>query len=252
MTPHEYLCRVLASQDMRPEDLRVIQQLREQVEARLRQKLGWAPRIYYGGSYGKGTMIREAFDLDLVVYYPHTETATLGQIYAKVYWALINSGFTVKPKTVALRLPYQSEFHVDVVPGRAQDITFRYATLYKNTSPPSTLQTSLKVHIDVVKSNGLAPIVRLLKLWRRRHNMQLPTFALEILAARALTGVRRDDYAKALSTVWGHMEQCLSSARLEDPANTNNVVELGFVDRLTATQAASRALHAQYWEHVVW
>jgi hypothetical protein len=237
---------------MQDQDLHIIRGLREQVEGHLRQQLGSAPRIYYGGSYGKGTMIREAFDLDLVVYYPDTETATLSQIFNAAHRGLTNTGYIVEPKTVALRLPYTSEFHVDVVPGRAQDATFRYATLFQNKTPASTLQTSLKVHIDGVKSTGLAPIVRLLKLWRRRHNVPLPTFALEILAARGLAGQRRDNYARALNTVWAYMEQCLSTVRLEDPANTKNVVELGALDRLTAAAQAGSALRATYWERVIW
>ena len=252
MTPHDYLCGVLISQDMGREDLRIIRTLRGQVEGALRQQLGAAPRMYYGGSYGKGTMIREAFDLDLVVYYPHTEVATLGAVYGTVHNALIKTGYTVEPKTVALRLPYRAAFHVDVVPGKAHDSTFRYATLFKNTTPVSSLQTSLKVHIEEVKATGLAPIVRLLKVWRLRHNVPLTTFALEIVARRALSGQRRDDYAEALRVVWRFMQSSLSTARLVDPANTNNILELSATDRLLAVQQASNALNAQLWNDIVW
>lgn len=102
MTPHDYLCGVLLSQSMRDQDLAMIRGLRDQIEARLRQHVGVTPRIYYGGSYAKGTMIREAFDLDIIVYYPHTEMATLSQIFAFTHRALTSSSYIVEPKTVAL------------------------------------------------------------------------------------------------------------------------------------------------------
>jgi hypothetical protein len=252
VTPHDYLTKVLAEQAMRSDEFGTIRTLREQIEGHLRQQLGSAPRIYYGGSYGKGTMIREGFDLDLVLYYPPTERSSLQQIFSATHLALVNSGYVVEPKTVALRLPYQPEFHVDVVPGRAQDAAFRYATLYKNTTPPSTLQTSLKVHIDAVRKTGLQPIVMLVKLWRRRHNVPLPTFALEILAARALAGQRRDDLGRAITTVLQYISQEVGRVRLEDPANTNNLVELSVSDRRSAASAAANSLAAPYWEHIVW
>jgi hypothetical protein len=252
VTPHQYLAGILLSQAMRPEDLTTIRLLREKIEGDLRNAYGWGPRIYYGGSYGKSTMIREAFDLDLVIYFPSTEYVTLRELFTGVNQALRAAGYIVEPKTVALRLPYQSEFHVDVVPGRAQDATFRYATLFKNTTPASTLQTSLKVHIDAVRKTGLADIIRLLKLWRRRHGVPLTTFALEILAARALSGWRRDDYGVALNRVFEYIEQNLSFARLEDPANTNNIVELDGYSRTTAVAHARQALGAQHWGQIVW
>jgi hypothetical protein len=39
------------------------------------------------------------------------------------------------PRTVALRLPYQGGFHIDLVPGRAQDGTYQCATLSVPTIP---------------------------------------------------------------------------------------------------------------------
>jgi hypothetical protein len=252
MTPHEYLRQVLASQEMRDQDLRVIRLLRDELAAYLGRQLGPGPRIYYGGSYGKGTMIREAFDLDLVVYYPHTESRSLAQIFGAVHQALVNGKYVVHPHTVALRLPYKAGFHVDVVPGRAQDASFLYATLYKNAQPPSTLQTSLKVHIDAVRLTELRQIVRLLKLWRLRHGVPLKTFALEILAGRALAGQSPKEYGAAFRTILQFMAKRLTTVRLEDPVNTNNVLDITLHDRNSAAETASQSLGAQYWKQIIW
>lgn len=252
MTPHEYLCRVLASQEMRDTDVQVVRSLRDELAAFLGRQLGSGPRIYYGGSYGKHTMIREAFDLDLVVYFPPTDSRSLAEIFGAVHQALVRGKYVVEPQTVALRLPYQAGFHVDVVPGRALASDFLYATLYKNSNPPSTLKTSLKVHIDAVRKTELRQIVRLLKLWRVRHGVPLKTFALEILAARALAGKRRDDYGTAMWTIFQYMSKEVPTVRLQDPANTNNVLDLTMQERSSATQAAANSLSAQSWSQILW
>lgn len=252
MTGHAYLSQVLQSQGMRDQELDLVQSTRDGLFTLLSREFAGAPRIYYGGSYGKKTMIREAFDLDLVVYFPPTERRSLGELFGAVHSTLANAGFTVHPQTVALRLPGQGGFHVDVVPGRAQDDSFLYATLYKNTQPPSTLQTSLKVHIDAVRTTELGPIVRLLKLWRLRHAVPLKTFALELLAARALKGLAKDDLATAVITVLRYISTEMGRVRLEDPANTNNVLEVTAHDCAVAAQLAARCVGERYWEQIVW
>jgi tRNA nucleotidyltransferase (CCA-adding enzyme) len=78
MTQHEYLVSVLDKQKMRTEDMNTLQRLRGQIEDALRSVFGSSPRFYYGGSYGKDTLIRESFDLDIVMYFPSTETRTIG------------------------------------------------------------------------------------------------------------------------------------------------------------------------------
>ena len=171
-------------------------------------------------------MVREAYDLDIVVYFPPTDTRSLGAIFLAVNAALVSARYIVRARTVALRLPYQGGFHIDVVPGRAQNATFRYATLFKNQRPSSTLQTSLKVHIDAVRKTGIRDIVKLMKLWRLRQGLVWSTFALEIAVAQALQGRQKTDYAACLQTVFDFLVTDIGSMRFVDPANTNNIVEV--------------------------
>jgi hypothetical protein len=252
MSGHDYLARILRGQELTETDRRIIRETRERIEGDLRSRLGGNPRFYFAGSYAKGTMLREAFDLDVVVYWPPTERSTLKSIFTATHGALLQAKYIVHPKTVALRLPYDGGFHVDVVPGRAQDSTFRYATLFKNASPESTLQTSLKVHIEAVSKTGLAQIVRILKIWRLRHNIPITTFALEILAARALHGKRCDDYSTAVWTVLGYIRDNIASISLIDPANTNNTIEIGLLDRISIHSHATTARGASNWGTIVW
>jgi tRNA nucleotidyltransferase (CCA-adding enzyme) len=77
MTGHEYLVGVLNSQNMLVKDLNTLRNLRKEIEGVLREEYGSYPRFYYGGSYGKKTMIQASFDLDIVIYFPPTETSSL-------------------------------------------------------------------------------------------------------------------------------------------------------------------------------
>jgi hypothetical protein len=76
----------------------------------------------------------------------------------------------VNSKTVCWEIPFQNGFHIDVVPGRAIDESFKEANLYR-TDTRTTLKTSIKTHIDTVRSSGRRDAIRLLKLWRERRGV---------------------------------------------------------------------------------
>ncbi|MBU0596365.1 hypothetical protein KJ567_06750, partial [Candidatus Bipolaricaulota bacterium] len=62
-----YLQPILDGQRVAPQSENALRSIRDELETVLRGK--WKtgdPRFYYGGSFGKRTMIRESFDLDLV------------------------------------------------------------------------------------------------------------------------------------------------------------------------------------------
>ena len=251
MSGHEYLAGILSKQNLPAAQVNVLRATRDVVESHLRGDVGSAPRFYYGGSFAKNTMLVSSYDLDIIVYFPHTESSSLGQLFSRVHSRLTQK-YQVVPRTVALRLPYQDGFHIDVVPGRAQDATFRYATLYKNTTPSSSLQTSVKVHIEAVKDAGLSEVVRLAKLWRLRWGLEVPTFALEIAVARAMHNVRRSDLGDAFWTVLGSFATDFNTARFVDPANTNNIIEVASGVR-SAVQARAQYCRAQKeWSAIVW
>ncbi len=249
MSGHDYLVGILRREDLQLAELASLQVARSEIEQVLRAVYGSTPRIYYGGSYAKDTQIRSAYDLDIVMYMPSYDTKPLKDLFDGVRAALVLRNYTVQAKTVALRVQYRAGLHVDVVPGRAQDTTFKYASLYKN--PGSWMQTSLKVHIDAIRKSGVRPVVRLVKLWRLQRSVPLTTFAIELLVTAALKGVAIVDYATALMTVFQFIAANIMTVKLIDPANSNNEVELSYTDRLTVLQRANEAIQAGYWSQVV-
>lgn len=251
MTGHEYLTGVLRSQTLGEAELAPLRAARDAVERVLRPFYGQAARFYYGGSFAKRTMVKQNYDLDIIVYVPPSDRRTLSDLFWGGLRAMEGNRLIVTPRTVALRLPYQSGFHIDVVPGHAQAEDFRYATLFKNEQPPSSLQTSLKVHIESVKDAGLSEVVRLAKLWKVRNRIDVSTFPLEIATQRALAGRRRDDLATAFHTVLQWLYAEFPNARLVDPANSNNVIDVARATRVQVADAAGRSLQATNWGQIV-
>jgi tRNA nucleotidyltransferase (CCA-adding enzyme) len=124
MTANEYLAALLVQQDLSDAEVKALQSLRDQIQGQLSILQG-NPRFYYAGSYGKQTMIRQRYDLDIVIYWPHAVTYPIKGIYDAVGQELQKHWKVVRSKTVSWELPFEGSFHVDVVPGRALDGSFR-------------------------------------------------------------------------------------------------------------------------------
>src|SRR5262245_58526489 len=132
MTDNEYLTRKLAEQTLKQgsAELEDLNKRGDEVREALKEHFSDSdPTIKYGGSKAKSTMIREAYDLDLICYFPRDDDEagkTLKEIYEETEKAL-QDYYRVERKPSALRLRDKSgsnpglDFHIDVVPGRYID-----------------------------------------------------------------------------------------------------------------------------------
>lgn len=250
MTNEEYLRGLLGAQNLTVGEIATLRSLRDTIQGQLSVLRG-NPRFYYGGSYGKDTIIRASYDLDLVVYWPDDCGYALRAIFDAVGEQLGKHWNHVDPKNVAWTLPFDGGFHVDVVPGRALDAAFKYAKLYLSKSD-SSLQTSIKVHIDFVRKSQRRDLVRLLKLWKTRRNVPVKSFVLEILGIEGASGISVTHLECQLVAALKHIRDRIEGSTIVDPANSNN--NLG--DTMTAQEKqitrifADAALRATTWEEV--
>lgn len=230
MTTNEYLQSVLQSQDL-PDDsdeLKELQTHRKDVDDLLRKEFAdSSPTIRYGGSRAKGTLIREFYDLDIICYFPHDDTAageTLEDIYNNVEKAL-SPVYYVEKKTSALRLKskdklsFAKDFHIDVVPGRFTDDKKADAFIYQNAADKKRLKTNLDVHIQHVKESGVLDAIRLLKLWKVRRGLQVKQFAFELLIIDLLSKKKAASLSDQLEHVWTELRDRTESPSVQDPAN---------------------------------
>jgi hypothetical protein len=230
MKIEEYLKSILKSQNLASDsqELKDLQQRRIDVEELLRENFyECSPIIRYGGSKAKGTMIRESYDIDIICYFLHDDTAageTLEEIYKNVQKTLSTKYF-VEPKASALRLKdpnpknYGVDFHIDVVPGRFTDDSKTDAFLYQSSGEKKRLKTNLDVHINHVKESGFTEAIRLLKLWKVRNGLRVKNFALELFTIDLLKSQKTAAIDNQLSYVWTKLRDEVDEVSIEDPAN---------------------------------
>lgn len=248
-----YLQELLRGQEVGEVVEGALRARRVEIEELLR--LGWkqgAPRFYYGGSFGKKTMIAAHFDLDVVMYFAAGTAEGPEALYTAVERRLREANHSTVRRNVSLRLQYTPGWHVDVVPGRALDDTYGYADLYASETG-SAKRTSLKVHIDLARS-GDRDTIRLLKLWKWRNTVPVGSFVLELVVAQVLREREGASLEERVERVLRFLADSFLEARLVDPANPENVVtdELHYAQRRPVAEAAQRACGQGSWERVVW
>lgn len=250
MTNDEYLNSLLVQENLTPGEVAGLQSLRDKIQQQLSSFQG-SPRFYYAGSYAKRTMIRSRYDLDIIMYWPHDCGYTLKGIFEAVGKKLAENWKVVTPKTVAWELPFNGGFHVDVVPGRAQDATFYHATLYRRDRD-STMQTSIKVHLDTVRGSGHQDVIRLMKLIRLRRGVPFKTFVLELMTIEGAKGAASGGLERRLLAALSYIRSNIGTARIVDPANSSNVIsdELSASDKGAIQSFAQAAIDAKTWTEV--
>lgn len=204
--------------------MRELRRRRAEVEQLLRDDFGSALVIRYGGSKAKGTMIREAYDLDMTCYFPRDDNSagtTIREIYESVERTL-QKQYRTQRKGCAIRLLDaidESDSHVDVVPGRFADGTAGDVFLYPSGGDKDRLKTNLDVHIAHVRESGVLDSIRLMKLWKARRALSVKTFALELFTIDLLQGRRADPMPEQLRHVWTELRDNIDSISIKDPAN---------------------------------
>lgn len=227
---NSYLQNLLKSQDLKPEQERTLQVHKEEVASFLRAEFGDDPIIKYAGSREKGTMIRDNYDLDIVCYFPSTDTRSLKEIRGDVSDHL-NKKYVMEDKASAERIlslkgsTTPHGYHIDVVPGRfiegSSDVFLHLA----GEGDKERLLTNLKTHINYISKSGCVPVIRLAKIWAHRNHIDVKTFVLELFVVDALSGSRTKDNLKiSFLKVLEVMKDRFAVAQLIDPANANNIV----------------------------
>lgn len=231
MSDDIYLREVLRAQEVKPDsqEMRDLQAARAEIEGLIRKEFdACGPTIRYGGSKAKNTMNLEDYDLDVIVYFPRTDTAagtTIKEIYKNVQKAL-EKKYLVDPKTTALRVKStERDLKIDVVPGRFVDDKEADAYVHQNDPRPDGkeyLKTNLDKHIEHIRDSTFVPEVRLMKLWRPCAGIEVKTFPLELVTVKILKRSAPDSHSSRLTHVLETIRDEIETIAIEDPANGGN------------------------------
>jgi hypothetical protein len=206
--------------------------------------------IHYSGSYAKGTAISLGTDVDLFI------SLDSGMTVKDIYWSLFRccAEQRLQPQAQNVSVRVQSSgMNVDLVPGRKQSGNTGDHSLYKRKKD-SWVQTNVAQHVTVVSQSGRADEIRALKVWRERNRLDFPSFYLELTAIEALRYSRDTSLANRVSAVLLYLRDEFGSARVVDPANSNNVIsdDLGPEEKRVIAAAAGKCLMMRSWEQILW
>ncbi len=182
-----------------------------------------SPTPYFGGSRGKKTMIKESYDLDIVLYFPETTNLSVQNIYHQVARYLGSSNYSIMTKNAAIRVLKRENYHIDVVPAKRITGSENSAILWKNEDE-KTLKTDVIQHIASISEFGRRDVIKLFKLWKIRNEIDFPSFILEQLIIRALKNKLNLPLNDSIIEVLEFISEKIEKIRLVDPANTNNIL----------------------------
>jgi hypothetical protein len=196
--------------------------------------------IDLSGSVAKGTANAGANDMDLFVAMSSTTPGTLRDIYESLHGLAWQQPWSARRQNVSIGIQVAG-YHFDLVPGRMQPGYQNWFSLWRNKAQTWT-QTNITLQIQTVAQSGRTEEIRILKRWRTLAGLDFPSFILELAVLQALHGRRLGDLANNVSAALEWLRDNMRTARLVDPANTNNVV----TDDLTATERAAIATAAGF------
>jgi len=206
----------------------------------------------FSGSLAKGTGISISTDADIFLSLSSNTPGTLADMYESLCKAVANAGYSVRKQDVSVGTTVNG-YSIDLVPGRRQSQFGNEHSLYRNRTGSWT-KTDVQTHINLVSSSGRLDEIRLLKLWRTRHNLRFPSFYLELAAIDALHYARKGEIEKNVLSTLEYMRDNIRSVRYVDPANGSNVVsdDCSVAEKTAIANQARTSLEMNTWERIVW
>lgn len=246
-----YLRNILDDQDLTQNQIENLRNLRDTIEQQLNDSLKGSPKTYYGGSYKKKTMIKASYDLDIILYWAPDAPYTLQNLYKRVGSVLQKNWKCVKSKRVGWELPFEGDFHIDVIPGKESSKDSQYAYLY-NRKTGGRFQTSIKIQINYVQNSRRQDAIRLMKLWKKRKNVPIKTFILEQMVIEGCKALSRNTLEPQLDATFEYIKDNITTKKIFDPANSQNIIsnEISIEQKNRIRKLASQAINADKWSQI--
>lgn len=229
--------------------------IRSTIRPLYREIRNWAGKylvkILPSGSFAKGTAIRGAVDIDLLISLKNQTPKTLKEIYDSLYVNL-STTYLAKKQNVSIGIQYQG-IKLDLIPAkRMPNMTYPHS-IYVSKLDTWT-KTNIHKHITLIKKTPHKNIIKLFKIWRNLHCIEFPSFLLEMSVLEALKGRPVGRIDKKFLLVLEYLFKDFTFNKIYDPSNTNNVISdtISDVEKNAISQAASESLEVSCWEKVVW
>lgn len=208
-------------------------------------------RIIPIGSVAKGTAISGTTDIDLFIALKTTTPHNLQDIYERLFRWSQAAGWNPRRQNVSIGMQFAG-IKMDLVPGKLQEAMVYYHSLWKNKQQTWT-QSAPEIHIDKVVESNRQREIRAIKVWRKNHGLDFPSFYLELAVIRALSGCMYG-LANNVHRAMGWIADNLETAAIEDPSNTANIVsdDLTAAEKKTIAAQAAKSYAEPDWGKTLW
>lgn len=238
----DYLKKVLTEEHLKanPSALKKVLRSREKIKQWLVDNFGTklAAHPEDTGSFYKRTAISSNYDLDIVLPFMRDSYNSLKEMYYDVY-EIVGKEFTnkaiVTKQTRAIGITFEIDgypIHFDIVPGREINNYGKEKELNLYVRPSWIWQrgTSFKTNVGVQKNITVnkpeaRAAIKLLKVYRDRNSLPLPTIIVEQCVVEALADNNYGVYASITENLLNCMDfisKKLNQKNLIDMANSNH------------------------------
>jgi hypothetical protein len=208
--------------------------------------------LQYSGSYAKETGVRGISDVDVFISLKSDTKQTLKELYEMLVTLAQNNGWSPRRQNVSVGVTVNGT-RGDLVPGKVQAGYQNYHSLYIRKRDSWT-QTNVALHEERVHNSGRLKEIRTVKIWRMLHGLDFPSLYLELFTIDALSGRSRSGLAENVLHALRAIGSSLTSTRIVDPANTNNILseDLTQAEKQRIAAQAGQSAREQSWGRIIW
>lgn len=192
-----------------------------------------------GGSFAKKTAITSKYDLDIVLPFSKTSYPSLEEMYNDVYEnikKIFGHNTNIKKNTKAISISFELKsgkfIDFDIVPGREINNFKKDKDLNLYVRPDWAWQRGSSFKINYSKQRNITTnkpdtrnVIKLLKIYRERNGMDIPTIVIEQCVVEALSennfGIH-PSLTENLLNAMNFLSKKLAQKHLTDSTNSNN------------------------------
>jgi hypothetical protein len=205
--------------------------------------------ITVSGAYAKNTAVSLCSELDLLVSLNPVPDRDMKQVFWNFFEFLTDQNLRAHTRDVSIQVEYKGQ-KVDLIPAyrdRSGDILFN-----KRSGQP--VQTDLARHVHLIANSGRQLEICALKIWRERHELEFPSFYLELSVLHALEQERFGRLAENFHTMLRYLGGGFEKTTIVDPENSANVMsdDLSTDAKKAIARAARKALYDQDGQKLIW
>jgi len=214
----------------------------------------WAGQYLLGitlsGAYAKGTAISLSSHVDILLSLRLSPEMEVRGAFWKLFEGLADQNLRPHTRNVSMQVESKG-LRVDVVPAWRTD---EGDEILYHKEPGSPVRTNVAKHVHLITNSGRSQEICALKIWREVHELDFPSFYLELATLQALDGERFGQLADNVFTALRYFSSRFAKTVVRDPVNPDNVVsdELALSEKKKIAQAARKALEGDTWEKIIW